>query len=93
MATKDEIKAKILPRLEARKMRELSWVDITTAIGSASQAQKDSLNEMIQDNSPIRVGAMVLELVRTQVKFTAGQAADVMLANNTLSLDEADQVL
>lgn len=88
MATKEEIKAKILPRLVATE-----FVPITSVVAQMSQAEKEIADAALRARNAKRLGDIIINSAKHLRKAAADQKADQYLANNSLDLNELEDIL
>lgn len=88
MATKEEIKAKILPRLIAAE-----FVPITSVVAQMTQDQKDLADHALRSRNAKLLGETILNAAKPLRSAAASQKADQMLANNSLDLNELEEIL
>jgi len=90
--TPEEFKNKARAKLRAKRIKELAWSDITTAVGAAPQAFKDSVVEALRKENPGQVGRLLSNLMLDKVKVETEAELDSIVADNQLSLDEFDRI-
>lgn len=88
MATKEEIKAKILSKLTSRQA-----ANFTSTVAQMSQPAKDDAQTALINRDTKMLGKIIIAESDKLRKSAADQRADQLLANNSLDLDELDEVL
>lgn len=91
--TKDQIKAKILPGQLVKRRANIVWGDIVSAIASASTPQKDALTMKLRNKDYSATGRILAEILMAALAIEVDGDIDVMLANNSLNLDELSEIL
>ena len=91
MATQAEVSAKLTERLIHKQLAGLTWSDVVSAFGSATQQEKDALVNGIKRRSDAKMGNAIARVMRRRILVSAKAEADAMVANNTLSLAEFER--
>lgn len=92
MRTKDEMSELLSKRLVSQKLKDSNFGDLVQALQTATQSQKDQLVKKIAGNRKDVTEILHSALLRN-AQERAKADVDIMLANNTLSLDELDTLL
>lgn len=91
--TKEEIKAKLLPRQLSKRAKAIVWGDVVSSIASANQTKKDLIIAKLNAKDFYTVGKYLTELLIDNLIVEVGQNIDQALANNSLNLDELSDIL
>lgn len=90
--TKDEIKARIFPTLLVKRRKEIVWGDVVSAIASTSNVNKNSLIDKLKLKDYNNAGRILSEILMAELSSQVAQDVDVMLANNSLNIDELSEI-
>lgn len=91
--TKEQIKAKLLPKQLAKRTKAVVWGDVVSAVASASTEQKNLIVSRLKVRDYNTVGRILSEILMSALKSEVDQALDQALANNSLNLDELSDIL
>lgn len=90
--TKEQIKARILPNQLVKRRKEIVWGDIVSSIASASTVNKEALLDKLKLKDYSNAGRILSEILMVELSSEVSQSIDVMLANNSLNLDELSEI-
>lgn len=91
--TKDEAKAKFLPRLTAKRKTEATWGDIVSSVQSASTAQKSGIVDAYRQNSSAQIGHALQIIVDAYVAAQAEVEMNAILDDDAIDLAEIDRLV
>ena len=91
--TKDEIKARIVPKLAAEARAGLTWGQIKDAVNEAGAAAKREIVAAVVDGNARLAGTLMIDQAAAHLQTLAGAEADTLLADDALSLAELERVL
>jgi hypothetical protein len=92
--TKDQLKAKILPRLFIKNREDIGtdWVKAIQIIQAGATAQqKAQFAHYLSIADGPNIGRVALEMAAIQLTALAEAEADAMLADDAMSLDEIER--
>lgn len=90
--TPEEFKRKARTRLRAKRLQELVWSDVASAVSGSDSTFKARIVEAIKKESPGDIGRLVANLMIEQIKTEAEAELDTIVADGQLSLDEFDRI-
>lgn len=93
MRTKEEISVILSKRKLPEMVSNSTWADLVSSISSLSQAEKDSLVQLIISGSSKKVGDRLKRALHENAKERAVASVDILLADDNLSLTELDSLI
>jgi hypothetical protein len=91
--TKDEIKARIVPKLAQQARAVLTWGQIKDAVNAAGAAAKAEIVQAVVDGNARQVGTLMISLATAHLQTLAAAEANTLLADDALTLAELERVL
>jgi hypothetical protein len=89
----NKLKKQIAQRLVGTRRKAISWADFEAAVAGAPKQRKDAIVAHLAAGSARLLGERVLDLVAASLYDAALQDADTMLADDTISAAELEQIL
>jgi hypothetical protein len=91
--TKEQVKARILPKLTRSAMEQMTWAEFASAIAAAGAQTKAELLGLVRGGNARELGAKIIAVAGAKAQEQAGAKADALIADDALSLAELEDVL
>lgn len=93
MRTKEQLTTILAKHKKQEKYESSTWQDLVTSIGGAAQTDKDQLLTEILTKNDTQFGYLARMLLESNAEQRAYDAAEAILADDTVSLAELDTLL
>ena len=93
MRTKDQLRDIIASRLDGRIFHAYKFSDLVSAISSATPAQKQLLVDLLVKGHTKEAGDLLEKALKSKSKTDSITQADNLLADDSLSLTELDNII
>lgn len=87
-----ELEARIARMLFAKHRDELTWADIVSIVGNATQAQKDALVATFSSGKGRQAGEALQKAIDGKMRTDAAAEAATMMADTSLSQTELERI-
>ena len=93
MRTKEQLRDIIAQRLEAKLFQVATFSDLVVGISAATDSQKQLLVDLLINGNKEKAGGLLLIALKAKIKQDSINQADIMLADDSLSLVELDSII
>ena len=86
------VRSQIVKRLTPKYVTALDWSMLVQAVQDATSAERNQIVEALRKSDTKRAGSILRSLVRRRAGVLAGNEADSILSDDSLSIDEVIRI-